>query len=167
MKFSISNFLTNFSGWGILWNCSQMNVAGTHWWLVNIDSGNGLVLSGNKPLPEPMLTQISVAMASQDHDDLKGIFWNENYCILIQIPSGEVYFIGSSWCHVNIGMDNDLRPSMQQDITRTNVEKFHVFSSGWSRIWFNSITGLSITQYEQIPTIFRVWLFVWLYLFDW
>ena len=25
---------------------------------VNIGSGNGLVLSGNKPLPEPMLTQI-------------------------------------------------------------------------------------------------------------
>ena len=29
---------------------------------VNIGSGNGLVPSGNKPLPEPMLTQISVAM---------------------------------------------------------------------------------------------------------
>ena len=28
---------------------------------VNIDSGNGLVPSGNKPLPEPMLTQIYVA----------------------------------------------------------------------------------------------------------
>ena len=28
---------------------------------VNIGSGNGLVLSGNKPLPEPMLTQICVA----------------------------------------------------------------------------------------------------------
>ena len=28
---------------------------------VNIGSGNGLVPSGNKPLPEPMLTQISVA----------------------------------------------------------------------------------------------------------
>ena len=27
---------------------------------VNIGSGNGLVPSGNKPLPEPMLTQISV-----------------------------------------------------------------------------------------------------------
>ena len=26
---------------------------------VNIGSGNGLVPSGNKPLPEPMLTQIS------------------------------------------------------------------------------------------------------------
>ena len=28
---------------------------------VNIGSGNGLVPSGNKPLPEPMLTQIYVA----------------------------------------------------------------------------------------------------------
>ena len=27
-----------------------------HWSLVNIDSGNGLVPSGNKPLPKPMLT---------------------------------------------------------------------------------------------------------------
>ena len=31
------------------------------YWYVNIGSGNGLVLSGNKPLPEPMLTQIYVA----------------------------------------------------------------------------------------------------------
>ena len=29
---------------------------------VNIGSGNGLVPSGNKPLPEPMLTQIYVAI---------------------------------------------------------------------------------------------------------
>ena len=37
----------------------------SHWtelMLVNIGSGNGLVLSGNKPLPEPMLTQIYVAI---------------------------------------------------------------------------------------------------------
>ena len=32
------------------------------WWSVNIGTGNGLVLSGNKPLPEPMLTQISDAI---------------------------------------------------------------------------------------------------------
>ena len=36
-----------------------MNVTGLHWWSVNIGSGNGLVPSGTKPLPEPMLTQIS------------------------------------------------------------------------------------------------------------
>ena len=30
--------------------------------LVNIGSGNGLVPSGNKPLPEPALTKIFVAI---------------------------------------------------------------------------------------------------------
>ena len=34
----------------------------SYWWWINISSGNGLVPSGNKPLPEPMLTQISVAI---------------------------------------------------------------------------------------------------------
>ena len=34
----------------------QMNVIGPYWWQVHICSGNGLVPSGNKPLPEPMLT---------------------------------------------------------------------------------------------------------------
>ena len=32
-----------------------------HWpdgWLVNIDSGNGRVRSGNKPLPEPIATML-------------------------------------------------------------------------------------------------------------
>ena len=32
------------------------------WRYVNIGSGNGLVPSGNKPLPEPMLTQIYVVI---------------------------------------------------------------------------------------------------------
>ena len=46
----------------LLWNCPSMNVTGLNWWSVNIGSGNGLVPSGNKPLPEPMLTKISVAI---------------------------------------------------------------------------------------------------------
>ena len=36
--------------------CSECHI--TYWWLLNIDSGNGMVVSGNKPSPEPMLTQI-------------------------------------------------------------------------------------------------------------
>ena len=54
-----------FSYWWLrhlLWNCPDMNVTGLHWWSVIIGSGNGLVPSGNKPLPEPVLTQISVAI---------------------------------------------------------------------------------------------------------
>ena len=34
---------------------------------VNIGSGNGLVPSGNKPLHEPMLTQIYVATKNELH----------------------------------------------------------------------------------------------------
>ena len=59
------NSLADFSDWWLrhlLWNCPNMNVSGPHWWSVNIGSGNGLVPSGNKPLPEPMLTQISVTI---------------------------------------------------------------------------------------------------------
>ena len=37
----------------------------------------------------------------------------------------------------------------------------HGVSSGWSGTWFHSNTGLSSTQYEQIPIIFGVWP-VWL-----
>ena len=39
----------------------------------NIGSGNGLVPSGNKPLPEPMLTQICHPMASLGHNGWKGV----------------------------------------------------------------------------------------------
>ena len=37
---------------------------------VNIGSGSGFVPSGNKPLPEPMLTQLYVAIASLGHNEL-------------------------------------------------------------------------------------------------
>ena len=36
-----------------------VNVAAPHCWLVNIGSGNGLLLVGNNPLFEPMLTYMS------------------------------------------------------------------------------------------------------------
>ena len=39
-----------------MWNCCQIDITGSTWWLINIDSGNGLVPSGNKPLPETILT---------------------------------------------------------------------------------------------------------------
>ena len=33
-----------------------MNATWPYWWLVNIGSDGGLVSSGNKPLPKPVLT---------------------------------------------------------------------------------------------------------------
>ena len=42
----IFKLILQIDGWGMTW----MNV-GPYWWLVNIGLGNGLVSSGNKPLP--------------------------------------------------------------------------------------------------------------------
>ena len=39
-----------------------MNATGPYWGQVNIGLGNGLVPSGNKPLPESVLTKISNAI---------------------------------------------------------------------------------------------------------
>ena len=61
----ISKFRTHFNAKYLkyfLWNCHQVKAKTPHWSLVNIGSGNGLVPSGNKPLPEPMLTKIYVAI---------------------------------------------------------------------------------------------------------
>ena len=44
----------------ILWNSFQVNATRPRWWLVS----TGLVPSGNKPLPEPVLTKIARHMAS-------------------------------------------------------------------------------------------------------
>ena len=66
IEFNINNFQDDFSDWWLrylIWNWPQMNATKPHWWLVNIGSGNGLMSSGNKPLPEPTLTQICVVIA--------------------------------------------------------------------------------------------------------
>ena len=59
LQSQISKFQTHFNNKYhkcFLWNCFQVNATTPHWSSVNIGSGNGLVPSGNKPLPEPMLT---------------------------------------------------------------------------------------------------------------
>ena len=69
----------NFCHWRLrhlLWIFSNMNVSGLHLWSVNIGSGNGLVPSGNKPLLEPILTQICRHMASLGYNEL--IHWDLN-----------------------------------------------------------------------------------------
>ena len=59
-------------GWGIFCEIALIYiVTRLHWWSVNIGSGNVFVPSGDKPLPEPMLTQISITiMVSLSHNEL-------------------------------------------------------------------------------------------------
>ena len=44
-----------------LWYCPQVNATRPHWWSVNISLGNGLVLSGNKPLWLPLKCSLGFA----------------------------------------------------------------------------------------------------------
>ena len=76
---------------------------------VNIGSGNGLVLSGTKPLPEPMLTQFCVVILQLAHNvncvlklhgkigDCKGLLKHiiaMNYCMHTTIVEfGNAHFI--------------------------------------------------------------------------
>ena len=45
-----------------MWNRPHVNAILHRWWLVNTESSYGMWPSGNKPLPEPMLTNISVGI---------------------------------------------------------------------------------------------------------
>ena len=54
--------ILEIDGWGISSEIALIFMSlGLHWWSVNIGSGNGLLPDRNKPLPEPMSTQIFVA----------------------------------------------------------------------------------------------------------
>ena len=59
----ILKIISVIHGWGISFEIAlRWMPLDIYSWEVNIGLGNGLVPSGNKPLPEPMLTQISVAI---------------------------------------------------------------------------------------------------------
>ena len=69
-----------------------MNVIGSYWCYFNTGSGNGLVPSGNKPLPEPTLTLICGAIWCRqakyyelDAPGVKNTFWHvEMYSSLLK-----------------------------------------------------------------------------------
>ena len=72
-----------------------MSVVRPSWWLVNIGSGNGLVPSGNKPLPEPMLTQIDVVIqAPMSWDSLLRVWVIQKYALPKKIQLQSQWF---SW----------------------------------------------------------------------
>ena len=75
-----------------LWNCLQVNATRPHWWLVNIGSGNGLVPSGTKPLPELMFdSDLYRHMASAGHNELTCPRTNYTYSASCTIHSINAY----------------------------------------------------------------------------
>ena len=102
----ISNFHTQIKDKYLehfLWNCPQVNAIRLHWWLVNIGSGNGLVSSGNNPLPEQMLS----------HNELGHNEWTH---------SGQLMHICISKLSLTIiGSNNGLSPGRCWAIILTNA----------------------------------------------
>ena len=73
MKFEISNFQANSNAlwlWYLCWNSPPMTFTGPYLWWINIGSGNGVVPSGNKPLPERVDPDLCHHMASLGHNKL-------------------------------------------------------------------------------------------------
>ena len=82
----LTNFLVNLSKWlltNLLRNCPQMNVTGLYRWWVKVGSGDGLVPSSIKPLPEPQLTHISGRACLFSKSSLARLqeFWNSPICL--------------------------------------------------------------------------------------
>ena len=63
----MNDFRNHIKDWyNFLWNCTQVNAKWSHWQLVNLYSGYGLLLlSGSELLPGPMLTKFYVTIWSQ------------------------------------------------------------------------------------------------------
>ena len=81
-----------------VWNCPQLNLTRHRWWSRNIGSSNSLVQSDNKPLPEPMLTQISVAIWY--HQDTISINWGKG---LVWRAITQQSNISLSWTDLGVG----------------------------------------------------------------
>ena len=89
-------------------------ITGLQWWLVNISLGNRLMPSGNKPLPEPMLTKICHHMASIGHNELT--FWTVSDSLFIY-PSIDMRF--NNWTLTF----NSFSPTM--DNCLPSIVKYH------------------------------------------
>ena len=78
-----------------LWNYPQANATRSHWWLVNIGSGNDLVPQG---LPEPMLTQIYVNIWHHQHNESSNLpfflFTQNQYIHSQTLINSNVWFQG-------------------------------------------------------------------------
>ena len=124
LKSIIFKLIMQISSLCLLWNGFQVKAAGPHYWQVNIiGSGNGLVPSGNKPLPEPMLTKISATICRNKE--------------LTQMQVHLLYCINKSQFHLGWGLCASLFISWSIDLDGVLIELIFFYwkssiSSGYS-----------------------------------
>ena len=144
-----------------------MNISWLYWWSVNIGSGNGLVPSGNKPLPEPILTQISDTIWRHwqwVNLIMLGLF--QCYVTLVAADIHYLLFVAewqhmASYIFVNNGLDNGLSPARYQAIAWTKTKLFSIGPLGTS-VKFHYHDFIQEDAFENIVCKIVVILF-WLY----
>ena len=118
-----------------LWNCPHMNATRPHWWLVSISLDNGLVPSGTKPLPEPVLTKIFNAIRHQVMACClmaPSYYLNQCWLITNEMRSSGIHFTGIlTWLNM-------------QDITRHIFFIFTHLQSQPNLPGDNELTGLRL-----------------------
>ena len=90
----------NVSIWWRHHEMVQVNATRPPWWVVRLGSCNGLVLSGNKTLPEPVLTQIFVVI----WPSWAIMIWLKLIIVCLPLASNEmstVKYFGGSIMRVN------------------------------------------------------------------
>ena len=130
-------------------NCPNMNVTWLHWLSVNIGSGNGLVSSDNTPLPEPMLTKISVTMWRHLTTISFRCFiavWPIEYelCLFCYIHNMPLSFMRS--------IDQLWRRTSEKSLTITQAAHWHIYATLGEMTWDNSKIVL-VQIYIQVRQI--------------
>ena len=134
-------------GWGIFWwDCPQNNVIGHNWWWVNIGSGNGLLSSGNKSLPEPILTEFYGAIWRHWDTPSKNAHWSTSLHIY--------WYFGNTVHSHHLQKINDqlLQVIVGKHQIRKPISRYLDLVGCWNFIWFHIIKPLQITVHSPKPS---------------
>ena len=140
-----------------------MSATNHHWWLINIGSGNGLLPLGNQPLPEPVLTQMYVAVWCHSTKirwimiKIIPIPWQfQMHCLCFSV---DVNVIKPKWILYNNHASVFYWPSIHASVTNSikqkssgdNCKYMHLATK--SAIWLNTVHP---NNYAQCPFYFAV-----------
>ena len=140
-----------------------VNATVLDWWQVNSDSGDGLMTSGRKPLPEPMLTQFYISIWHHQHQgvmtglaftkspnrkrlgkEYKGL---ETFDVSSPILS---CFLGQLWQNFQISQKWDLKS--QQPSTNPEWVKNYMIRITFNLLW----SGDAIWQNRSGSTLAQI-----------
>ena len=137
-----------------LWNCPQLNYATRHqWWLVGLVSGNGLVLSSNKPSPEPMLTHTFV------------VIWHDQTTKSWIIKRTHWLFWMMWFGYQNVIWNCDRQRNL--DVNMSNFVVSHVPADGLAPCVARTSAGTVMTKFNLIYIYVYISLYLYIHDQDW